>query len=99
MFIRYWDPYQDMYRKEVIAYTSNISIMVNGYNVNQDPYHALNYRAYADKPYYIYVPIAIFDRVGASVAYYSVANVINVTTDYYSNKDTITQLQNQIKEL
>jgi hypothetical protein len=31
--------------------------------------------------------------------YDSQANVINVTTDYYLNKDTIIQLQNRIKEL
>ncbi|WP_411682244.1 hypothetical protein [Clostridium thailandense] len=99
MFFRYWDSYQDMYRKEVVAYTSNIPIYVNGINVNKNPYPALNYRAYSDIPYYSYVPVAIFNRVGATVVYDSQANTIRVTTDYYSNKDIIKQQQIQIKAL
>lgn len=99
MFIRYVDEDQEMYRKSVTAYTSNIPIYVNGSDINQSSYPAINYRPSSDKPYYSYVPIASFSKVGAAVNYDSVSNVINVTTDYYLNKDTITQQQNRIKEL
>jgi len=92
MFIRYVDEDQEMYRKAVTAYTSNIPIYVNGSDINQSSYPAINYRPSSDRPYYSYVPIASFSNIGAVVNYDSVSNVINVTTDYFN-------LTNQIKNL
>jgi hypothetical protein len=99
MYYRYCDDYQEIYRKAVTAYTLDVPIYVNGYNIDQNPYPVLYYRAYTDKPYYSYVPIVMFDKVGAKVVYDSQANIINVTTDYYLNKVTLMEQENQLKEL
>jgi hypothetical protein len=99
MYYRYCYDYQEIYRKAVTAYTLDVPIYVNGYNINQNPYPVLYYRAYTYKPYYSYVPIVMFDKVGAKVVYDSQANIINVTTDYYLNKVTLMEQQNKLKEL
>ncbi|MCJ7690167.1 MAG: leucine-rich repeat domain-containing protein, partial [Clostridiaceae bacterium] len=99
MFYRYADDYQEMYRKVVTAYTANIPIYVNGYDINKSSYPAINYRPFSDRPYYSYVPVASFYNVGAKVVYDSQANVINVTTDYYTNKQIIEEQQAKISEL
>lgn len=99
MFCRYCRAYKDMYRDGVVAYTSNIRIIVNGHNVNKDLYPPLNYRPNNNMPYYSYVPISVFDKVGAVVTYDKQANVFNVSTDYYSNKEIMMQNQNRIAEL
>ncbi|MDP4181167.1 MAG: LysM peptidoglycan-binding domain-containing protein [Bacillota bacterium] len=74
-------------------------IMVNGVNINTGQYPVLNYKpANAQYPY-IYVPIAEFSRVGANVAWDNVKQLLTVTTDYYTQKKTIEELQAKITSL
>lgn len=73
----------NLYRAAVTAYKSTIPILINNVDINNSMYPAINYRPYADRPYYSYVPIASFDKVGAKVLYDEQKNIIYVTTDYF----------------
>ena len=90
-----------LYRKAVTAYSTNMAVIVNGYDVNSGLYPAINYRPFADRPYYTYVPIAIFNNVGAKVSYNEQTNSINVTSDYFDlqkQKDKIKDQNAYYKE-
>lgn len=88
--------YDDYYRVAVKAYTSNLPILVNGSDINVQPYPALNYQPNPTIPPYSYVPIAQFSKVGAEVKWDENTKTIYVTTDYFQIK---TELENTRKQL
>lgn len=83
----------------VTAYTADRPIYVNGFDINTGLYPVLNFQPEnADYPF-IYVPIAEFGRVGATVTWDPQAMVIRVTSDYDQIKAENEQLRQQVSQL
>jgi hypothetical protein len=101
MYFRYndYDNYNDYYRVAVKAYTSNLPILVNGTDINVQPYPALNYQPNPTIPPYSYVPIAQFSKVGAKVVWDEKANTIYVTTDYFQIKNDAIYYKQELEKL
>jgi hypothetical protein len=81
----YDQPYRQQY-KPVTAYTLSVPINVNGTNINNPPYPAINYKPEGVQYPYVYVPIAQFSKVGAKVNWNEMTQTLNVTTDYFALK-------------
>jgi hypothetical protein len=64
----------------VKAYPIDIPIYVKGENINKPPYKALNYHPDGARPA-VYVPIAQFSKVGATVYWDEPTQIIDVGTD------------------
>lgn len=72
--------YNGLYRGAVTAYQSLIPIILNNSeDLNRPPYQALNYQPNPNIPAYTYVPIAIFNKVGAKVRWDEATSTIHVT--------------------
>jgi hypothetical protein len=91
--------YDDYYRIAVKAYTSNLPILVNGTDINVQPYPALNYQPNPTIPPYSYVPIAQFNKVGAEVRWDENTKTIYVTTDYYQVKNDAIYYKQELEKL
>ncbi|MGG3872359.1 hypothetical protein [Brevibacillus laterosporus] len=65
---------------QVKAYPIDIPIYVKGENINKLPYKALNYHPVGARPA-VYVPIAQFSKVGATVHWDEQTQIISVGTD------------------
>lgn len=83
----------------VTAYTATEPIIVNGVDINTGLYPILNYKPQTAQYPYIYVPIAQFSRVGGKVVWDEANMVLTVTTDYFRNKQIISEQQAKINEL
>lgn len=81
----YMQPYRRQYNP-VTAYTLNIPVYVNGTDINNPPYPAINYQPEGAPYPFVYVPIAQFSKVGAKVKWQEESQTINVTTDYFDLK-------------
>lgn len=91
--------YDDYYRVAVKAYTSNLPILVNGSDINVQPYPALNYQPNPTIPAYSYVPIAQFSKVGAEVKWDETTKTIYVTTDYFQVKKDAIYYKQELEKL
>lgn len=81
--------HRQMEYKPVTAYTANQPVLVNGININTGPYPVLNFQPQGTQSPYIYVPIAEFSKVGASVGWNEQAQLLSVITDYYTDKSQL----------
>lgn len=79
--------------RSVTAYTATRPILVNGVDINTGLYPVLNFQPVGAEFPYIYVPIAEFRRVGARVVWEDTAQIMYVTTDYYTLGERITHLE------
>lgn len=90
----YYSPYYDWFMqpyrqyKPVTAYTLSVPIYVNGTDINKPPYPAINYKPEGVQYPYVYVPIAQFSKVGAVVNWDDKTQTLNVTTDYFTLKQS-----------
>ncbi|MBT2729516.1 hypothetical protein J7E63_21740 [Bacillus sp. ISL-75] len=75
----------------VTAYTAVQPVLVNGEDINTGPYPVLNFQPEGAQAPYIYVPIAQFSKVGASVKWNENANQMWVETDYSINKSLLAE--------
>ncbi len=96
-------PYPTMARqmayRPVTAYTVTEPILVNGVNINTGLYPVLNFKPENAQYPYVYVPIAEFRRVGATVTWNDQKQLLTVTTDYYDLQNQIKQLQTENQRL
>jgi hypothetical protein len=69
--------------KPVTAYTVTQPVKINGTDINTGLYPVLNYFPSQTFSPYIYVPIAVFNKVGANVSWDDRTQTLSVTTDYY----------------
>ncbi|MGG3522031.1 hypothetical protein ABES33_19425 [Bacillus pseudomycoides] len=65
------------------VYTTSIPIYINGENINNPPYIALNYHPNSVQQPVVYVPITLFSKVGATVHWDEPTQVISVGTDEF----------------
>jgi hypothetical protein len=70
----------------VTAYTAIQPVLVNGEDINTGPYPVLNFQPESAQSPYIYVPIAQFSKVGASVEWNEIGKTLWVESDYSINK-------------
>ena len=75
----------------VTAYTAVQPVLVNGEDINTGPYPILNFQPEGAQAPFIYVPIAQFSKVGASVKWNENANQMWVETDYSINKSLLAE--------
>jgi hypothetical protein len=81
--------FRQMEYKPVTAYTAVQPIYVNGQDINTGTYPVLNFQPEGTQFPYIYVPIAEFSKVGASVNWNEASQQLSVVTDYFTNKSQV----------
>jgi hypothetical protein len=82
---------RQMKYRPVTAYTAVQPVLVNGEDINTGPYPVLNFQPEGAQAPYIYVPIAQFSKVGATVKWNEIAKQMWVETDYSINKTLLAE--------
>ncbi|MDC3418364.1 DUF5050 domain-containing protein [Aquibacillus salsiterrae] len=88
--------------KPVTAYTVDRPILVNGEDINTGLYPVLNFKPENAQYPYVYVPIAEFRRVGATVRWNDQQQLLTVESNYQELQSEVQQLQaenERLKEL
>jgi hypothetical protein len=88
-FVPFSAHYRQMEYKPVTAYTAVQPIYVNGQDINTGTYPVLNFQPEGTQYPYIYVPIAEFSKVGASVNWNEASQLLSVVTDYFIDKSQV----------
>ncbi|GAA0317511.1 hypothetical protein GCM10008967_05100 [Bacillus carboniphilus] len=90
---------RQMEYKPVTAYTALQPILVNGENINTGPYPILNFQPEGTQSPYIYVPIAQFSKVGATVEWREPGNYMWVESDYSINESLVEFYKNKMDQV
>lgn len=85
--------------RPVTAYTATRPILVNGVDINAGLYPVLNYKPENAQYPFIYVPIAEFSRVGATVRWDAAQQLIVVESDYDQLKTQVERLSAENQSL
>ena len=88
-FVPFNAHHRQLQYKPVTAYTAVQPIYVNGQDINTGTYPVLNFQPEGTQYPYIYVPIAEFSKVGASVKWNEASQQLSVVTDYFTNKSQV----------
>lgn len=89
-------PHRQMAYKPATAYTAVQPVLVNGVDINTGPYPILNFQPEGTTVPYIYVPIAEFSRVGATVNWNEEAQLLSVVTDYFTDKSRMADYKEKL---
>jgi hypothetical protein len=81
----------------VTAYTTDVPVLINDYNVNTTQLPALNFKPAGSSYAYIYVPAVAFTKAGANVYWDNAAQHLVITAP--NCKDTIAAMQSDINLL